>query len=123
MRWTQSDKPQNKDDTEKWEKAGVFLYVERQDRGGAGKCGLKHISKTDRPLCGSVGAVAVDRHRDIPPSTGRSQRHSGLAKWGRWVAVAPVMLCAVCRGLGVFFSRGQQTWVFIKKNQLYSRHV
>ena len=58
-----------------------------------------------------------------PPSTGRSQRHSGSAKWGRWVAVAPVMLCAVCRGLGDFFSRGRRTWVFITKHQLYSRHI
>ena len=41
MRWTQSDEPQNKDDAEKREKARVFLYVERQDGGGAGKCGLK----------------------------------------------------------------------------------
>ena len=25
------------------------------------------ISKTNRPLCGPVGAVVIDRHRDIPP--------------------------------------------------------
>ena len=41
MRWTQSDEPQNKDDAEKREKARLFLYVERQEGGGAGKCGLK----------------------------------------------------------------------------------
>ena len=41
MRWTQSDEPQNKEDAEKREKAGAFLYAERQDGGGAGKCGLK----------------------------------------------------------------------------------
>ena len=31
------------------------------------KEGIQAISKTDRPLCGPVGAVAIDRHRDIPP--------------------------------------------------------
>ena len=50
-----------------------------------------------------------------PPSTGQSQHHSGSAKWGRWVAVAPVVLYAVCQGLGDFFSRGRRTWVLVKK--------
>ena len=32
-------------DAEKRDKAGMFLYVERQDGGGAGKCRLKQSTK------------------------------------------------------------------------------
>ena len=58
-----------------------------------------------------------------PPSTGWSQHHSGSAKWGRWVAVAPVVLYAVCRGLGDFFSRGRRTWVLVKKSISYIQNM